>query len=302
MTVIRRKEDKGVHSMNIQKIFARTLGALMIAGLTGCATIESFLEVAAPIAEGISQGMAGSTAATYQAAARSNTCGGYPLQTIGTAPAGYVCRCSYASGSSSPGWWAVRPGNPSGGVMACSPPSGSASTNVNRYSNPPAASASTRYGSLPNSGGAITGGSNSRMQPKATLVPNVNNCIKTESTTSIISRGALPRSKLTAKATNTCSEPVTVSLCLYARSANNNRRCPSNLRIRGFTGTGFGGRLESGRTLVEEWFYNPHESDEILGINKFACPLRSQGNGVVMLGSIDGTKRCEIPATSLGTR
>src|SRR5690606_29352508 len=76
MTVIRRKEDKGVHSMNIQKIFARTLGALMIAGLTGCATIESFLEVAAPIAEGISQGMAGSTAATYQAAARSNTCGG----------------------------------------------------------------------------------------------------------------------------------------------------------------------------------------------------------------------------------
>lgn len=53
------------------------------------------------------------------------TCDGFPIQTHGEGPAGTVCRCSYGGPSNRLGWWAVRPGEPSGGVVACSGPVGS---------------------------------------------------------------------------------------------------------------------------------------------------------------------------------
>lgn len=174
----------------------RILILALAAGLPGCATLETLLEVAAPIAEGFNQGMAGSSAATYQAA-RSSTCGGYPLQTIGTAPAGYVCRCSYAPGASSPGWWAVRPGDSSGGAVACSAPSGSASANSSRYPMPPAPG----YGSAPNRGGAPTGASGSRV----TLNP-VNQCVSIDRSNS-----------LGDFITNRCSYRIAVWYCVRDR-------------------------------------------------------------------------------------
>lgn len=69
------------------------------------------------------------TAPTTASKRNSKTCDGYPLQTFGSGPEGYTCRCTYGAGDSTPGWWAVRPGNPSGGVIACAAPSASFASN-----------------------------------------------------------------------------------------------------------------------------------------------------------------------------
>jgi hypothetical protein len=49
-------------------------------------------------------------------------CDGYPLQTRGSGPAGYVCRCVYGGPMNEMGWWAVMPGNPRSQVLSCHGP------------------------------------------------------------------------------------------------------------------------------------------------------------------------------------
>lgn len=48
-------------------------------------------------------------------------CDGYPLQSRGSAPNGYICRCTYDANGIE-GWWAVIPGSGAQAPIRCAPP------------------------------------------------------------------------------------------------------------------------------------------------------------------------------------
>src|SRR3546814_4545416 len=84
--------------------------------------MEAMLEGLEPMAQAYNASHGYPTFATAARPART-TCGGHPVGTFGDGPSGYVCRCSYGPGASSPSWNAVRPGNSN--ILSCSAPSGS---------------------------------------------------------------------------------------------------------------------------------------------------------------------------------
>ena len=61
-------------------------------------------------------------------AGAQTSCDGYPLQTHGDGPAGYVCRCTYGPNGKAD-WWAVEPGKFSSPIQ-CEAPEGDSIGNI----------------------------------------------------------------------------------------------------------------------------------------------------------------------------